>query len=340
MANSRKKTSTKRKKIPHKATGAIVKQSLKKKVEKAALVPFVNVDLKQIPSLKKKAEKAALVPVPSIKLDLKHIHVVGGNLPRGFLNRWDLSEVPQKLQELQRKIPPGHNMYLFYTTESYYDDSVRVRKDGDLNVPILVVIVAPIPPTTLVARVDMQTQVEVVSDMANLGITWKKSGPGVFVLSSTMPSDERDQLYLLRPTDALNKKPEAVLTVAIKFEGQDVVWECDMPLEECVDDFSEDEDCGDDDERKMNLTEQLLKQKTIDERAAYDAAQRKLKAYTTMLDFFDDRDQAVSDLDSMEVFKIYPSDAKLNPAKQTWLGLSGFQKTKLVNRYIHADEVL
>ena len=219
--------------------------------------------------------------------------------------------------------------------------------DSNTTVPVAVVIQSACVPTRLVAVASIQSETEELKTFDDINMRWAPtSHPMVYVLKCdySLNGFHREQLLLhcQSPAAVAAEQPERVDSVSIKFNGMDVVWMREMEsMDECVDDFVEDQlpDATDDDKAtiKMRLQDELSRETNV-RRAATD---QKKQLYSEMMAH--DENMTVQGIEDKLVYKVYPKDARLEPV-MVKLGdmdiAQGFVKTAYVNRYLgNSDSV-
>jgi hypothetical protein len=284
---------------------------------------------------------------------LGSIQCVGGVLPRRtFQNsKWHFYHLPGIFSKLfNNKIPPNHKLFCYLQTESLNPNDLSVKRDGSHLVPVLIAVSCPVEPTRLMVQCSLQAQTEDFKDMLEYPMSWEPASSlwgndgRVFGLKCkaqlTHNVTEFMQLYLKRPCEFAMERPTAIESVNIPWKGKDIVWvptEQEDP-EECVDEFIEDENLPS--EEKAPILNLLIdKRRTEESNALLDHEVKAAKFYQMIVDIANSTGTSSIDevvkhhLDSMKVFKIYPSNKELKRII-TWAGPSGFIKNNMVNRFI------
>lgn len=276
----------------------------------------------------------SVTPTP-LSVDMSQVLVVGGLCPRRFdWNAWNLASHLERVLKGRLAATPNKHFYVHLTFETLVEGTKSTL------VPVAVVIECDCVPTTLLAVTSVQSEAETIMSFDNVNARWAPIHDRVSILKSQDAMDASTREYLIlysqRPSEIEEEQVVPVNTVSIMFNERVIVW--DVELDENLDEYlEEDEDFVDDTVEDKEEIKQLLRQEhqmKIELRR-----QDLLNKKALFADMMEREQLPAESLEGRRVFKVYPQDARLEPV-MTVFGLSGFIKSRMVNRYIgNADEV-
>mmetsp|Transcript_26783 Transcript_26783/g.79148 ORF Transcript_26783/g.79148 Transcript_26783/m.79148 type:complete len:342 (-) Transcript_26783:153-1178(-) len=261
---------------------------------------------------------------------LESVYTVGGTVPRTWTKQWDI-DTSTLAMLLADRCSAGQNLYLHLVSEGLDKASYpeMIRREADMNVPILIATACEVEPTTLIFQFSLQSQEEDIISMSSFGLKWMHIAPKVYALKAVGSSTafgEYFHLPIVRPSQICSERPKEVTTVSVRFNGVKVVATCDR-LEDDVDDYIED---GDIQESDRGVVIVLLREEHSASRDAERAkVEQKSEAFQAMVDELSQESLGVlGKLESMRHFKIYPTNAP-QPKKTYWAGLeTGFRRMR------------
>lgn len=224
-----------------------------------------------------------------------------------------------------------------------------IEKVGSHDVPVLVAIICELPPTTFVATNSLQLQERDFYSFQEKNLFWKEVLPRVNILQATpiafgqLLDYEYTLLPIMQPSKLYGKETEKSLdSVEVEVNGLIIsaskVSDVDAALEDEEDEAKEESRAprATTDDR-ADIIANLKEKKREKEAINLTLLEKHTSHYHGMISSHADslsieRSSVASKLETMEIYKIYPSNL---PPPKTWqyFQSTGFRKNTMVNRF-------
>ena len=242
-------------------------------------------------------------------------------------------------------------LWIYQTSEAL--DKVThkdiIEKVGSHDVPVLVATISEFPPTTFVATNSLQLQQRSFSSLQEKNLFWKEVLPRVNILQATpiafgqLLDYEFTLLPIMQPSKLYGKETEKSLgCVEVEVNGLIIsaskVSDVDAALEDEEDEAKKESRAprATTDDR-ADIIAKLKEKKREREAINLDLLEKHTSHYHGMISSHADsmsieRSSVASKLETMEIYKIYPSNL---PPPKIWQHFqpTGFRKNTMVNRF-------
>lgn len=279
------------------------------------------------------------------KHGLRNVHMIdyGGNFMTSleeFWNDWTprLEHVPHRIARLVGN--KKNNAYVYVQHEIDGSDLT-----ANTPVPVIIAVICPNMPTLSTVKNDTQNQIQFMESFAANGLTWEQlNSSNIHVLKSTsVISDGFNIMNLRKPTDVLNESPKSITIVEVQYSknNRTYQWQVDIDtLEEFLQEEME-EDNIKSAEDKEAIKKLLIDKKKSMKQDALAKVQRMQATYGDMKTIAQlagtDESQVKQNLESMKVYKIFPTGLK-KPTPTPFGDSGGFRYQLQVNGHCQAHQ--
>ncbi len=298
-------------------------------------------------------QQVSIDVVNNIVEQAKNAQCVGGAENNKF-EYWGMADgVLEFVEDKQALLAQSSEMQLFIYQSSEALDKVThkdlIETIGSHDVPVLIITVCELPPTTFVATNSLQLQQRAFYSLQEKNLWWKEVSPRVHILQAAPIAfgQKLDYEYTLlpieKPSKNYGKETEKSLdSVEIDFNGLTIVGSKVSDVKDAVKD---EKDEAEEEGRAPRVTSgdipaivaELRGKKREKEGVNLALLESKTSHVHGMIaSHAESRNislsEAASKMESMEMYKIYPSNL---PPPKTWEHFqpTGFRKNTMVNRF-------